>query len=345
MSIRPMKLAAIATTAVGLVISSQASAGWWHDSYWGFGAGWQIEPDPDVGLGFTTSRPDEGPIAKVEFGGQLSKHWRSEIELSRWWSQIRIDPPPILFTDTEGDYSVTLLSLNFLYDFNPGGRWSVHLGAGGGPGYWTAQGTGPLGFWVIDDQGWALGGHVDAGLSYRMDSDARIDLDYRFSALNEPNVSTPLGDVQERFENGALMLGVRFPMQKAAPPPPPPPPPPAATTSDLGPYKVYFAWDRADLTKEAMATLQEIAAMVKGKKIKKVHIEGNTDTSGADDYNQRLSDQRATNVRDALISLGVPSDAIDMVGRGESNPAVNTGDAVKEPLNRRAEITITIFNN
>ncbi len=338
MSIRPIKLAAIATTAVGLVISSQASAGWWHDSYWGFGAGWQFQPTS--GVSFTTSDPDDGPIAKVEFGGQLSRHWRSEIELSRWWNELRADPPALTWIN--GDYAVTMLSLNFLYDFNPGGRWSAHLGAGAGPSYWTAQGAGA---WTIDDQGWALGGHVDAGISYRMDSGTMVDLDYRYAGLNNPEVGTPLGDRKENFATNAVMLGLRFPLQKAAPPPPPPPPPPAVTTSDLGPYKVYFAWDRADLTKEAMATLQEIAAMVKGKKIKKVHIEGNADTSGADDYNQRLSDQRAANVRDALISLGVPADAIDMVGRGETNPAVKTGDAVKEPLNRRAEITITIFNN
>jgi outer membrane protein OmpA-like peptidoglycan-associated protein len=343
MSIGPIKVAAIATTALALVFSSQASAaGWWHDSYWGFGAGWQFQP-PDS-LAFTTSDADEGPIAKIEFGGNMTKHWRSEIELSRWWNEMHIDPPGAPFTKIDGDYAVTVLSLNFLYDFNPGGRWSAHLGAGGGPGYFSAQGSGP-GPWVIDDHGWALGGHVDAGLSYRMEGGTMLDIDYRYSGLSDAKVSTTLGKVKESFENGAAMLSLRFPMQKAAPPPPPPPPPPPqATTSDLGPYKVYFAWDKSNLTKEAMATVQEVASMMKNKKIKRVHVEGNADTSGGDDYNQRLSDQRATSVRDALISLGVPAGSIDMVGRGETNPAVKSGDGIKEPLNRRAEITITIYN-
>jgi outer membrane protein OmpA-like peptidoglycan-associated protein len=341
MSIRPIKVAAIATTALALVFSSQASAeGWWNDTYWGFGAGWQFEP-PET-LAFTTSDADEGPIAKLEMGGNLSRHWRSEIELNRWWNEVRADPPD-LRTWINGEYSVTMLSLNFLYDFNPGGRWSAHLGAGAGPAYYTVEGSAP--FWVVDDQGWALGGHVDAGLAYRMESGTMLDIDYRYSGLNEAEVGTPLGVVKEAFENGAVILGLRFPMQKAAaPPPPPPPPPPAATTSDLGPYKVYFPWDKSNLTKEAMATVQEVANMVKNKKIKRVHIEGNTDTSGGDDYNQRLSNERATSVRDALIALGVPAGSVDMVGRGETNPAVKSGDGVKEPLNRRSEITITVYN-
>lgn len=339
MSIRPMKAAAIATTALALVMTGSARADWWDNQYWGFGAGYQFNPTDD--LSFTTSEPDNGWLGTLAIGGNISRSWRNELELSRWWNEI--DPGPPVGTWIDGDYSVTALTYNLIWDWNPGGGINPYVAAGAGPAFWAAQGTGAPG-WNIDDSGWGLAGILRAGFDFGLGSGVRLNTEYRYSGVVPVGVRTPLGEFDENFVANSIVVGLRFPMGPTAAPPPPPPPPPPVTTSTMGPYKVYFQWDKYNLTKEAQATIDEVAAQVRNKKIQRVHIEGDTDTSGSNEYNQRLSDMRAAAVRDRLIADGVPANLIDTVGLGETNPAVKTGDNVKEPLNRRAEITITISN-
>ena len=67
---------------------------------------------------------------------------------------------------------------------------------------------------------------------------------------------------------------------------------------------------------------------------------GHTDKSGPDDYNMALSLRRANTVKNALVSEGVPATAIAVVGRGETQPLVQTADGVREPQNRRVEIVM-----
>lgn len=67
-------------------------------------------------------------------------------------------------------------------------------------------------------------------------------------------------------------------------------------------------------------------------------VVGHTDTSGSVKYNERLSERRAKATADGLVALGVPASILDVSWKGKSQPAVATGDGVKEPLNRRATI-------
>jgi outer membrane protein OmpA-like peptidoglycan-associated protein len=71
-----------------------------------------------------------------------------------------------------------------------------------------------------------------------------------------------------------------------------------------------------------------------------VQVVGHADTSGSAAYNVRLSERRARAVADAMVGLGVNPGLITADWRGESAPAVPTGDGVKEPLNRRTTISI-----
>jgi outer membrane protein OmpA-like peptidoglycan-associated protein len=73
-----------------------------------------------------------------------------------------------------------------------------------------------------------------------------------------------------------------------------------------------------------------------------VRIEGHADKSGAPRYNIGLSLRRGNIVKDALSARGVAAGAITVEGLGESRPAVDTPDGVREPLNRRSEVTITV---
>ena len=108
---------------------------------------------------------------------------------------------------------------------------------------------------------------------------------------------------------------------------------------------VYFEWDRADLTSQASAVIDQAIANIRDRadcSTGDVTIVGHTDTSGASAYNQRLSARRASVVSDALQARGISAEAIDTDGRGENDLAKATNDGVREPLNRRSEITIIV---
>jgi outer membrane protein OmpA-like peptidoglycan-associated protein len=74
--------------------------------------------------------------------------------------------------------------------------------------------------------------------------------------------------------------------------------------------------------------------------IRAVRVIGHTDTSGSQDYNDDLSQRRANVVRDALDAGGVDGSIITTEARGETDLARSTPDGVREPLNRRAAVTI-----
>jgi OOP family OmpA-OmpF porin len=105
-------------------------------------------------------------------------------------------------------------------------------------------------------------------------------------------------------------------------------------------YRVYFEWDRADLTAEARQILQQVAQAVGTAAGTRLELVGKADRSGTDRYNQGLSERRARTVTQALIQAGVAQDRIAARGVGEAQPPVPTPDGVREPRNRVVEITI-----
>jgi outer membrane protein OmpA-like peptidoglycan-associated protein len=86
--------------------------------------------------------------------------------------------------------------------------------------------------------------------------------------------------------------------------------------------------------------VQEAANYASAGKATQVVVVGHADTSGSPAYNVRLSERRAKAVADALVGLGVAQTALQVDWKGETAPAVATGDGVKEPLNRRSSIDI-----
>jgi hypothetical protein len=121
-----------------------------------------------------------------------------------------------------------------------------------------------------------------------------------------------------------------------APAPPPPPPPVAQSQA----FMVFFDWDRSNLSQQALNTVQQAASAFKTRGSAQITATGHTDTSGSEAYNMALSLRRANAVKNALVQNGVPAQAISVIGRGEANPLVPTGDGVREPQNRRVEIVI-----
>jgi outer membrane protein OmpA-like peptidoglycan-associated protein len=73
----------------------------------------------------------------------------------------------------------------------------------------------------------------------------------------------------------------------------------------------------------------------------KLEVEGHTDSVGGEEYNQHLSENRASAVRDYLIQQGVKSDTIIARGFGESQPAVSNDTASGKQQNRRVELIVS----
>ena len=67
---------------------------------------------------------------------------------------------------------------------------------------------------------------------------------------------------------------------------------------------------------------------------------GHADRSGTVKYNLGLSKRRAEAVKKALVQLGITSNEIATVWKGEAEPLVQTKDGVREPQNRRVEIVL-----
>jgi outer membrane protein OmpA-like peptidoglycan-associated protein len=105
-------------------------------------------------------------------------------------------------------------------------------------------------------------------------------------------------------------------------------------------FIVYFPFDQYVLTPDAQSVVQEAAQYATADQPSQhVSVVGHTDTSGGFAYNMRLSERRAKATADQLVADGVPQGILDVSWKGYTEPAVQTGPGVKEPLNRRAVIT------
>ena len=148
------------------------------------------------------------------------------------------------------------------------------------------------------------------------------------------------------------------------PPPPPdaqgynaPPPPPndepqspwhvtrrdGETDYEL-PDSILFDLDSARISRDADRVLQEIADDAQNDSGAALVVEGHTDTSGTREHNQALSDARARAVADVLVREGVARDRIRTEGMGEEGLAVQTGEGVAEPRNRRVVVRLISAN-
>ncbi|MBF0231225.1 MAG: OmpA family protein [Desulfamplus sp.] len=86
---------------------------------------------------------------------------------------------------------------------------------------------------------------------------------------------------------------------------------------------IHFDFDKSTLTPEARTILKRNIQMLKDNPQSEVRIAGYTSASGTDEYNQSLSERRATSVRQYLINEGIITpDRLTKVGYGEENPAI-----------------------
>jgi outer membrane protein OmpA-like peptidoglycan-associated protein len=104
---------------------------------------------------------------------------------------------------------------------------------------------------------------------------------------------------------------------------------------------VLFDFNKYTLKPEARERLAKISGIVLAYPDLKLDIEGHTDSIGTDDYNQKLSEERADTVRGYLVSSGVKPDNIKAVGLGKADPVADNTTASGRKLNRRVDMVVS----
>lgn len=104
---------------------------------------------------------------------------------------------------------------------------------------------------------------------------------------------------------------------------------------------VLFDTGKADLRQGAREALAKLSGIVLNYPSLQLTIEGHTDSTGTEAFNQTLSEKRADNVRDYLVAQGLPATSISAQGLGESSPVADNSTAAGRQKNRRVEIIVS----
>jgi outer membrane protein OmpA-like peptidoglycan-associated protein len=103
---------------------------------------------------------------------------------------------------------------------------------------------------------------------------------------------------------------------------------------------VLFDTGRSDLKPGALRTLEQLTAFLVENPDRTAIIEGHTDSVGAAAFNQRLSEERAQAVQNALIERGIAPARLSAVGFGPAKPVVGNDTAAGRQQNRRVEVIL-----
>lgn len=106
---------------------------------------------------------------------------------------------------------------------------------------------------------------------------------------------------------------------------------------------VNFGFDSTRVEEKYFADLGELAAFLRRFEDVYVDIEGHTDSTGPEDYNQQLSERRAQAVVDLLVNEhGIPRQRLEAKGFGESRPVADNGTREGRAENRRVMATLEV---
>lgn len=136
-----------------------------------------------------------------------------------------------------------------------------------------------------------------------------------------------------RFEEGAAMvsnirIAVGAPDMRSK----------LITEGKLVSYGIYFDVNKDVVKPESYATLKGIADVLNENPTVRIHIDGYTDSDGADDANMELSKRRSASVKNELVkSFGIDAARIEAGGQGETKPVAPNDTPANKALNRRVE--------
>ena len=112
-------------------------------------------------------------------------------------------------------------------------------------------------------------------------------------------------------------------------------------TVSMDAKSIYFNTGKATFRSEDVPVkIESISALLKQYPTAKFSIEGHTDSDGSDAFNQKLSQERADVVKNALIERGMKAENLSAVGYGESKPVATNKTAAGKAKNRRTEVVL-----
>jgi len=109
----------------------------------------------------------------------------------------------------------------------------------------------------------------------------------------------------------------------------------------LGENSVNFETNKSTLTAKAKANLDKLIIVFTEYPETDIKIYGYTDSTGKEDFNLKLSEKRATSVKDYLVSKGLKSSRFETKGMGIADPIADNSTAEGRSKNRRVEFAIT----
>ncbi|WP_226477034.1 OmpA family protein [Pseudomonas sp. MWU16-30323] len=104
--------------------------------------------------------------------------------------------------------------------------------------------------------------------------------------------------------------------------------------------KVLFGSDVESLNAPSTEIVQRIGKALLGVGIERVRVDGHTDASGKETYNQQLSLRRAKSVANVLTSVGMKEENVQLRGLGSSEPVASNTTAAGRTENRRVSIVV-----
>ena len=270
-------------------------------------------------------------------------------------------------------------TLSLQYHFNPNGRFRPYVGAGLSYTLFSNEETkGALdGNSLKLDDSWGPAAQIGADIGINenwfvnlavryidIDTDASLDGDDIGTIEIDPFIYQ--AQVGYRCGKKAVPVAVAAPVVAAAVAPPPPPAKPADSDGDgvidpsdqcpetpqgdrVGPQgcscdvtrQVQFKVDSAELTAADKVTLDDVAANLTRLKFVSGTVVGHTDSSGAEAYNQKLSERRAQSVATYLEGKGIAVGRLATSGAGESEPLADNQTAAGRAQNRRVVLKRT----
>jgi OmpA-OmpF porin, OOP family len=350
--------------AIGLALASTAlaSPSMARDGQWyvGVDGGAMLVEDLDMDIGAapieasadTDTGYDFGGVVGYDFGGFRleSEVGYREADLKGFSSSAPAIPStsgtalsPAGLKATGGDVNALSFMINGMLDFGDDDGLQGFVGGGVGVARVDVQQVFAAPSW-LDDSDTGFAWQAIAGIRAPLSDSWDVGIKYRFFNASGVDLVDRLGrDVSTKFRSHSLMgsLVYNFGGEPEAPPvvAPPPPPPPPVVRCNTGPYIVFFDWDKSNLLPAATSTLDNAVAQYANCGNARVMLAGHADKSGSDKYNVGLSQRRNGEVRAYLESRGIAGAAIATEAFGESAPLVQTADGVREPQNRRVEVS------
>jgi OmpA-OmpF porin, OOP family len=363
--------------AIGLALASTAlaSPSMARDGQWyvGVDGGAMLVEDLEMDIGATPIEAsadtdtgyDFGGVVGYDFGGFRleSEVGYREADLKGFSSSVPAIPStsgtalsPAGLKATGGDVNALSFMINGMLDFGDDDGLQGFVGGGVGVARVDVQQVFAAPSW-LDDSDTGFAWQAIAGIRAPLSDSWDVGIKYRFFNASGVDLVDRLGrDVSTKFRSHSLMgsLVYNFGGEPEAPPvvapppppppvyvapPPPPPPPPPVVRCNTGPYIVFFDWDKSNLLPAATSTLDNAVAQYANCGNARVMLAGHADKSGSDKYNVGLSQRRNGEVRAYLESRGIAGAAIATEAFGESAPLVQTADGVREPQNRRVEVS------